>query len=130
MSTSSRIGPDLRRLAFERFVYDFVVFEPPSKPPGGLNEAIWEYIPTMYHRAPRESCLAVTVDAVSYANFANRCHAPQAQALSEECLGRAIKLIQEAIADKEQALTDASLCAVYLLGVFGVRYISPSADVY
>jgi hypothetical protein len=120
LSMSSRIGPDLHRLAYERFVYDYVVFETPHKPPGALSDGIYDFIPTLYQRAPDGSCLVMAVDAVAYVNFASRCNAPQAQALGEESLGKAIKLLQTAIADKQQAPTDEILCSVYLMGIYGV----------
>ncbi|PVH90229.1 hypothetical protein DM02DRAFT_61387, partial [Periconia macrospinosa] len=64
--------------------------------------------------------LATVVDAVSYANFANRCNAPQAVQLAEECVTRSIKLLQATIAHKTLASSNDALCAVYLMGMFGV----------
>ena len=124
LSIGPRIGTNLRRLAYERYVYDFVVFETPNRPPGTLTDAVYDFIPALYQRALDGSCLVAIVDAVSYANFANRRNAPEAQALGEQCLGRAIKLLQAAITDKDQAGTDEVLCSVYLMGVYGVRLSS------
>ncbi|KAF2690940.1 hypothetical protein K458DRAFT_288220 [Lentithecium fluviatile CBS 122367] len=119
LSIPGQVGVGLRRVAYERFLYDFVVFETPNKPPEAMSDALWDFIPDLYQRAPEGSCLATVVDAVAYSNFANRRNAPQAQALGVECLGKAIKLLQKTIADKEQAPTDEALCSVYLMGIYG-----------
>ncbi|KAG9186363.1 hypothetical protein G6011_02919 [Alternaria panax] len=78
-------NPSFRRKAFERFVYDFVLPDQPSRPADQPDEALWTFIPLLYQGAPEDSLIATAVDAVSYVNYANRCNDPQAQALSEEC---------------------------------------------
>lgn len=110
----------MRRLAYERFIYDFVVFESPNRAPEEPSDALWDFVPYLYDRAPEGSCLTVAVDAVAYANFASRCNASQAQALAEEYQGKGIKLLQQAITDKEKAHSDDALCSVYLMGVYEV----------
>lgn len=112
--------PNLRRLAYERFIYDFVVFETPNKLPEDPSDAIWDFIPHLYQTSKEGTCLTTVVDAIAYANFSNRCNAPQALHLAEECLGKGIKLLQGMIADKEQATSDEALCSVYLMGVYEV----------
>ncbi|PVH90225.1 hypothetical protein DM02DRAFT_683428, partial [Periconia macrospinosa] len=77
---------DLRRLAYERFVYDFVITESPHTSCDDPSDALWDFIPYLYEKSGKGSCLATVVDAVSYANFANRCNAPQAVQLAEECV--------------------------------------------
>ncbi|CAI6337957.1 unnamed protein product [Periconia digitata] len=118
---------DLRRLAYERFVYDFVVFESPNKPSDEPTDAMWDFIPYLYEKAGRDSCLAATVDAVSYGNFASRCNAPHALPLAEECAARSIKLLQATIADKSTASSNDALCSVYLMGLFGTLIAVPQA---
>lgn len=74
----------------------------------------------LYERAAEDSCVAMVVNAVAYVNFANRCNAPQAEAMGEEALGRAMVMLSKMIADKKQAVTDEALCSVYLMGVYEV----------
>lgn len=75
----------------------------------------------LYNRAAEDSCVATVVNAVAYVNFANRCNAPQAEALGEEALGKGMLLLSKMISDKKQAMSDEALCSVYLMGVFEVR---------
>lgn len=120
---------DLRRLAYERFIYDFVIFDSPNRPADEPSAAMWDFIPYLYEKAEEGSCLATTVDAVAYGNFASRCHAPQAFALAEECAAKSIKLLQTTIADKVMAASNDALCAVYLIGIVGVILnVSSSGD--
>lgn len=118
------IGPevrfDLRRLAYERFVYDFVIFDSPGKEPDKPSGGLFNFVPPLYHGAAEGSCLATVVEAVAYANFANRCNAPHAQRLAEENRAKGIRLLQQTIADKKLAPTDEALCAVYLMGMYEV----------
>lgn len=120
LSISPTIQPDLRRLAYERFLYDFVHFETPSRAPEEPSDAVWDFIPHLYQGAAEGSCLATVVDAVSYSNFAARCNAPQAQILADEYIGKGIRLLQKSIANEREAPLDETLCAVYLMGVYEV----------
>ncbi|KAF2642472.1 hypothetical protein P280DRAFT_505883 [Massarina eburnea CBS 473.64] len=112
------IQPDIRRLAYERLIYDFVVVESPSNPPGEVSDALWDFIPHLYEQARPGSCVSTIIEAVSYVNFASRCHAPQAIALSEESISKGIKLLQATIADKDMSLTDEALCSVFMMGLY------------
>lgn len=120
LSIAPDLKPDLRRLAYERFVYDFIILESPNHPPDEPSDSLWSFIPVLYNRAPADSCVVNVVNAVAYVNFANRCNAPQAEALGEECLGRGMLQLSKMIADKKQAVSDEALCAVYLMGVYEV----------
>lgn len=120
------VRPDLRRLAYERFVYDFVAPETPNRPLGETSDALWTFIPALYQNAPEDSCLAIIVNAVAYANFANRCNAPQANAWADEALGKGIALLSKSILDGQKAASDETLCSVYLMGVFEVRPEQPA----
>lgn len=112
--------PDLRRLAYERFIYDFVSPQSPNKSPEEPSDALWTFIPTLYQSATEDSCIATVVNAVAYINFHNRCNVPQAKVLAEDCLGKAFNLLSKAIADKKLAATNEALCSVYLMGVYEV----------
>ena len=114
-------NPDFRRRAFERFVYDFVLPDSPNRPADQPDEALWTFIPLLYQDAPENSLIATAVDAVSYVNFANRYNDSHAQALGEECVGRALPMLTKAIADKKQAATNTALCSVHLMGIYEVR---------
>ncbi|KAH6639835.1 hypothetical protein C7974DRAFT_410787 [Boeremia exigua] len=118
LSLVPELAPDLRRAAYERFLYDFVILEAPNRPPDEPSDSLWSFIPVLYERAAADSCVATIVDAVAYVNFANRCDAPHAEALGEECLGKATVLLSKMIADKRLARTDEALCSVYLMGVY------------
>lgn len=117
---SQQIQPDLQRLAYERFVYDFVVFDSPDRDPTTPFSAVWDFIPILYQDAAEGSSLKTIVHAVAYVNFSARCNAPHAQALAEENLAKGLILLQNTLSDKKQALSDDALCAVYLLGVWEV----------
>ncbi|KAF1940950.1 hypothetical protein EJ02DRAFT_213662 [Clathrospora elynae] len=118
MTITPHLNPDFRRLAFERFVYDFVSPDSPDRPKNEPSDALWTFIPVLYQKAAEDSCLATAVDAVAYVNFANRCNAPHAEALGEECLGRSIAMLSKIIADKKLAATNEALLSVYLMGIF------------
>lgn len=111
---------DLRHLAFERLLYDFVSGDNPDRPTNGPSDALWSFLPILYKKAPEKSCLATIVDAVAYANFANRCHATQAESLAEEHMAKGIALLAHVVADKTLAASDEALCSVYMMGVFEV----------
>lgn len=117
---ASGVKLDLRHLAYERFMYDFVIFETPNRAPEIPSDALWDFIPYLYERSLHGSCLATVVNAVAYANFANRCNAPQAQVLAEECHKKGMKLLQMMISSKDSASSDEALCAVYLMGIYDV----------
>ncbi|KAF2471721.1 uncharacterized protein BDR25DRAFT_324876 [Lindgomyces ingoldianus] len=118
LSVSHSLPPDLHRLAYERFLYDWIVLETPNKNSDEPSDAIWDFLPLLYQRSAEGSCLAAVISAISYANFSSRCNAPQALGLAEEHIGKGIKLLQKAIADPKQAGTDETLAAVYLMGVY------------
>lgn len=121
LQISPGLTPDLRRLAYERFLYDFVIQESPNHPVNEPSDALWSFIPVLYERAAEDSCVAMVVNAFSYVNFANRCNAPQAEAMGEEALGRAMVMLSKMIADKKQAVSDEALCSVYMMGAYEVR---------
>lgn len=104
-------------------MYDFVIQESPNHPVNEPSDALWSFIPVLYEKAAEGSCVATVVNAVAYVNFANRCHAPQAEAMGEEALGRAMVMLSKMIADKKQAVSDEALCSVYLMGVYEVRTV-------
>jgi hypothetical protein len=120
LSLSQQIQPDLQRLAYERFVYDFVVFNSPDHDPDTPSSALWNFIPPLYQDAVEGSLLKTIVHAVAYANFSGRCNAPHVQALAEDNLAKGLRLLQKTLSDKGQAPSDQALCSVYLLGVMEV----------
>jgi hypothetical protein len=115
------INSDLERLAYERFIYDFVVPENPNRPPEEPSDALYTFVPLLYQHAPPDSCLATIVNAVSYVNFSNRHNSPQAAMLAGESFGKGLKLLSNMIADKTQAVSNDTLCSVLLMGIFEVR---------
>ncbi|KAH3988990.1 hypothetical protein HBH98_184760 [Parastagonospora nodorum] len=109
---------DLRHLAYQRFVYDFVVFPDPNKPLEEPSDALFSFVPLLYENAHPQSCLVTVVNAVAYINFANRRDVPQAMALAEESFGEGIKMLSRMIANEETAASDEALCSVHLMGIF------------
>jgi hypothetical protein len=120
LSLGQQIQPDLQRLAYERFVYDFVILDSPNHDANTPSSALWNFIPPLYQDAAEGSSLKTIVHAVAYANFGARCNAPHIQALAEENLAKGLRLLQNTLSDKEQAPSDHALCSVYLLGVMEV----------
>ncbi|KAF1849787.1 uncharacterized protein K460DRAFT_300146 [Cucurbitaria berberidis CBS 394.84] len=118
LTIAPRVKPDILRLAYDRFIYDFVLPKSPNRPPDQPSDALFSFIPILYENAAEDSCLATVVNAVAYVNFANRCNAPQAEALAEECLGKGITMLSKVIADKILAGTNDTLCSVYLMGIY------------
>ncbi|KAH7125100.1 hypothetical protein B0J11DRAFT_549974 [Dendryphion nanum] len=112
------IQPDLRRQAYERFLYDFVAEQAAENDPGGSPNALWDFIPVLYDRSQEGSCFATVIDALSYFNFAARCNAPHAQVLAEEAHGRSLQLIHSSILDKNLAPTDEALGSVLMMSVY------------
>jgi hypothetical protein len=116
----SPLRQDLRRLAYERFVYDFVASEDPNRPPEEPSDALFSFVPLLYQHAAPDSCLTTIVNAVAYINFANRCNAPQAATLAEESFGQGIRMLSSMITNTEKASSNDALCSVHLMGVFEV----------
>ncbi|KAF1993750.1 hypothetical protein P154DRAFT_477036 [Amniculicola lignicola CBS 123094] len=118
LSLGYELQPDPAQRAYDRFVYDFVVPESPDKEPGAPSDSLWDFIPALYQYAREDSCLATIVRSVSFANYANRYRDSHARQSADEAFGKAIKLLQKAIQSKKDAATDATLAAVYLMGVY------------
>jgi hypothetical protein len=127
LTIGSEIQPDLRQLAYDRFIYDFVVLDNPSQPAGEPSNNLWSFIPLLYESSKEGSCFKTVVTAVSYANYSTRCDAPFAQGLAEDFLGKGIKQLQKQIADKNLASTDETLGAVYMMGVWE-NLVTPRRD--
>ena len=120
MTITPAVNPDFRRKAFERFVYDFVLPDSPTRPKDEPSDALWTFLPVLYQSAAEDSLIATAVDAVSYINYSNRCHDAHAAALGEECVAKAIPMLTKVIADKKRSATNEALSSVYLMGVYEV----------
>lgn len=113
------VWSDIRRRAFERFLYDFVTIETGDDSEES-SAALFDFVPVMYKQAGEGSCFATIVDAVCYTNYSARCRSSEARLMADECLGKGIGLLQKMLQDSEQARTDEALGSVYLLGLFEV----------
>lgn len=111
------IKPDLHQLAYNRFLFDFVLPND-SVNRDGPNNGFLTFLPSLYEQSSPGSCLYAAMFAVSFANFDGRFKSPEARLLSSEYCGRALKSIQLAIQDQSQAKSDKTLLAVYLLGIY------------
>lgn len=120
LAISSTQEPDLCSVAYERFLYDFVILDDPNRPPGEPTDSLYAFVPLLYKQAAPTSCLATVVQAVSYINYANRFNSPEAATRAEECFGRGITMLSKMIGNTEKAKSNETLCSSYLLGVYEV----------
>jgi hypothetical protein len=133
LTIAQEMTPDIRRLAYERFIYDFVAPESPNCPSDEPSDSLWGFLPQLYRNASDKSCIVTIIDAVACTNFAHRCNAPQAEVLAEESLNTGMHMLAKMIANKHQAASNDALCAVYFLGVYEVperkllRYVVTNA---
>lgn len=126
LAITPAIAPDLCDVAYTRFLYDFVTHGSAKKIPGEPSDGIFTFVPALYERAPPNSILVTITRAVSYINFANRCNSAEAAARGEELFGKGITMLSKAVSDKQKAASDEVLCSTYLMGVYEVRFASPS----
>lgn len=121
LTLNEEIKTDLYRLAYNRFLFDFVL---PNNPADhdGPRDGFLGFLPSFYEQSSPDSCLFAAVSAVSFANFDGRFKSPEARLLGSEYCGKALKLIQHAIQDYSQAKSDETLFAVYLLGIYEVNF--------
>ncbi|KAF2035649.1 hypothetical protein EK21DRAFT_96835 [Setomelanomma holmii] len=118
LSIAPMLAPDIRLLAYQRFIYDFVVPESPNTSPEEPSDAIMNFVPLLYQHTDPGSCFAMIANAVCYINFFNRCNSTHALKLAQNAYGKALKLLSKMIADKEQAASNDALASVYLMGVY------------
>ncbi|KAF1921937.1 hypothetical protein BDU57DRAFT_584906 [Ampelomyces quisqualis] len=139
--TSHRLRQDVLRLAYDRFLYDFVASEDFNRPPDEPLDALFSFVPLLYQHVKPGSCLTTIVNAAAYINSANRCSAPHAAILAEESFGEVlwkiplkftelkdsfgplhegIRLLARVIADTEKAASNDALCSVHLMGAFEI----------
>jgi hypothetical protein len=107
----------LHELAVGRFFHDYVV----SSDPLDRRKGFLEFLPGLHACSPPDSCLSATVSAIAFANFGGRFQVAEAKSLAAKSYGTALKLINVAIADPEEAKGDATLLAVYLTSIYEVR---------
>lgn len=117
LTLDKEIKTDLYRLAYNRFLFDFVIPNN-SADHDGPRDGFLGFLPSFYEQSSPDSCLFAAVSAVSFANFDGRFKSPEAKLLGSEYCGKALKLIQHAIQDYSQAKSDETLFAVYLLGIY------------
>lgn len=119
---SQTLEEDMLRVAYHRFVYDFVASEDPNRPPDQPSDAFFSFVPLLYQHAEPTSCLRTAVDAVAYINYANRGNVDGVAAVcAEESYSKAIGLISEALRHPEKSASNDTLCSVLLIGIFEVR---------
>jgi hypothetical protein len=119
LSLCKQPDQDLHDLAYNRFIYDFVIPNAHSDP-GVVADGLLDFVP-MYGNAAAGSCLRAATMAVCCANYAGRFKSAEARLQSSEHCGRALKLMQAAIKDPMEAKSDETLLTVYLLGIWEVR---------
>lgn len=91
-------------------------------PPDASGNPGWlEFLPDLYGASNETSCLKPSLAAVSYANLTNQSSIPWMSVQARHSYGEALRSINSALRDPEQATTDETLTAVFLLGLFEVR---------
>jgi hypothetical protein len=120
LSLGLELPQDLTRLAYERFLYDFVIETSPGYSFDKHADSVWDFMPTLSKSSAEGSCVKTIIHAVAFANFRARCNAPRAQILAEQCRGQGLKMLRQRVADETMAATDESLAAVYLMGIHEV----------
>lgn len=123
LSLDRQPSPDLLDLAYQRFLFDFVIPSAPHEP-GMCPDGVLDFLP-MYFYAASDSCLRAAIMAVCYANYDGRFKSAEARMLSSECCGKALTQMQAAIKDPVKAKSDETLLTVYLLGIWEVRTFLP-----
>lgn len=121
LAIAPSIVPDLRRIAYERFLYDFVAPETPNRPPDEASDGLYTFVPILYENAHPNSCIATVIEAVAYVNFSNRFKSSQAALLGEEAFGKGVTALSSMITNPKLAPTDEALGSAYLMSVFEVR---------
>lgn len=79
-------------------------------------------IPLLKTAAPN-SPLAITFSAVALAAFGARPNSPNILPRAELIYGQALRSINRAIADPQEAVEDTTLASVVLLSIFDVRVL-------
>ncbi|KAF2018116.1 hypothetical protein BU24DRAFT_165037 [Aaosphaeria arxii CBS 175.79] len=116
--TGVSMEPGVRRMAYERFLYDFITSRPDQIDDEGPPNALFDFIPMLFEATTEGSCFSTIVDALSYANFGVRCNYPEGQALAEQNWVKALRLLQTDLKDEKLASSDETLAAIYLMGIY------------
>jgi hypothetical protein len=110
------LGPSLSELAHQRFLFDFVVPDNPSK----LMDGFQAFIPGFYNVATPSSCFATALSAAAHANYGGRCRSIEAKELAVEKYGKSLALIGQALTKSTEGCSQETLAAISLLGVYEV----------
>ena len=120
------LGPDpssLEDLAICRFFSNFVLIP-------RHHEAFQGYLdilPSLYTNAPSESALVLATSAVSLAIAAGDPRCSRESILSRKQVGKAMAMIHKAVGDPVESLTDETLLAVLILGLYEVSRLVHSS---
>jgi len=113
LTLDEEIKTGLYRLAYNRFIFDFVLPNN-STDHDGLIDGFLEFLPNFIEQPSPDSYLFAAVSAVSFTNFDGRFKSPEAKLLGSEYCGKALKLIQYAIQDYSQAKSNETLFAAVM----------------
>lgn len=120
LSLVEEVTPDVRKVAYERWVYDFVLSETPATDPRDGSSALLDFVPEIYENAAENSCVKSSVRAVAFANYCWRYKNPEAQHWARKHAGKTLAILQQSIADGRKAASDETLLTVYLMGMYEV----------
>lgn len=108
------VAPD--QAAVERFFMDYVVHSPLSSPQQGFQDQL----PNVYASMGSNSCLHHAVLAASLANLGERLQSPQLHSAARKAYCRALTLTNTALHTSVDATSDATLMAIFILGLHEV----------
>jgi hypothetical protein len=105
----------LHELVLARFIHDFVLSERQISTVG-----YHAFLPQLYRLSEPGSALAMVVEAVAFANFSRRCHAPVAADTASARYCAALRLTNEDLRDPAKAMKHETLLSCHLLGLYEV----------
>lgn len=111
------MSPDWSFQASCLFVADYVfVSEAQGTPDGFL-----EFLPKLCGEEPQSACLMEALDAVSFANLTNQSSLSWSNLRACKSYGKALKSLNAALQDTQEAAKDSTLTSVFLLAMYEVN---------
>lgn len=107
---SSDPDTSLHTQAFLRFCYDFA----------GPVQGPMSRLPKLMQHVSPDSCVSSALNAVVYANFANRCKSRDASEASSVYYGRTLQKLATLMATPEEMQQKGALLVIFLLALYEV----------
>jgi len=84
----------------------------------GVTPGMNAFLPLFYQQAQPDSCLKHCVAATAYASLANQSKSTATSRKAWESYGKALLSVNAALSDPVESLTDETLSALFVLGMF------------